>query len=102
MCPVSIMDYNPAIPEQDIELQDPTSPEEVVHRTLMDKLARAFTRFEELLLAGDPDMTISDLQKFMAARGNALDWFNDPEISVWLKQMRESARCPHRRYSVRG
>lgn len=100
MCPVEILDYDPANPN--VELQDPTTPDEVVMRSLMDKLAKAFTRFEELLLSGDPDMTISDLQQFMAARGDALDWFDDPEIAVWLKKMRESARCPHRRFSVRG
>lgn len=97
---VEIQDFDPTNP--DVELQDPTAVDEVVMRSLMNKLAKAFTRFEEVLLVGDADMTINDIRVLIEARGEALDWFDDPEISEWLKRMRDTARCRHRRFAIRG
>lgn len=94
---ISVSDYQP---DMDVELEDPTDPEETVQRTLMDKLAVFYTRMEEMLNAGDPDMTVRQLLDLMERRGELLDSLDDPELRVWIQKMREAARVPFRRYGV--
>lgn len=80
-----------------VDLQDPTDPEETVERVFMDKLARTLTKAEEVVAAGDSDIGI---MSFMNLRGDLLDLLDDPEVQTWLKRMRESSRCPFRRFTV--
>ena len=94
---ISVLDYEP---DMAVELEDPTDPEETVQRSLMNKLGMLCTQMEELLNAGDADMTIRQLLDLMDQRGDLLDALQDPEIIQWLQQMRESSRVPYRRYSV--
>lgn len=94
---IAVQDYDPNMA---VELEDPTDPHETVERKLMNKLALLATRMEELLNAGDADMTVSQLSALIAARGDLLDELDDPLIRTWLQNMRSSARCPHRRYTV--
>ena len=94
---IAVQDYDPNMA---VELEDPTDPNETVERKLMDKLALLATRMEEMLNAGDAEMTISQLSTFIATRGDLLDELDDPIIKAWLQKMREAARCPHRRYTL--
>lgn len=94
---ITVANYDP---NQEIELEDPTDPNEVVERKLMNKLALLATRMEEVLSAGDAEMTVSELSKFLALRGDLLDELDDPDIKVWLQKMRETSRCPYRRWAV--
>ena len=94
---ISVQDYNP---DMVVELEDPTNPEETVEKKLMDKLAYLLTILEEMLLHGDSEMTVGQLLEFVAKRGDLLDELDDPAIRRWLHKMRETARCPHRRYKL--
>lgn len=94
---ISVSDYSP---DMAVELEDPTDPEETVQRAMMDKLAVLYTRMEEMLNAGDPDMTVRQLTELMERRGEILDSLDDPELRVWIQKMRESSRVPFRRYGL--
>lgn len=97
MSGISVQDYEPGMA---VELEDPTDPVEEVEKSLMNRLAVLLTRLEELLNAGDAEMTISQLSGFIELRGDLLDELDDPEIRTWLQKMRESSRAPHRRYTL--
>ena len=84
------------------DLQDPTDPYEQVDREFMNQLAQLITKFEEVLDVGNGDMVLSDIGKFIAMRGDALDLIEDPVMSAWLDNMRQTARCPFRRFAVSG
>lgn len=94
---ISVQDYQP---DMAVELEDPTDPNEMVARRLMDKLAKLATRIEETLNAGDSDMTVAQLLTFVQVRGDLLDELDDPDIKLWLQNMRQASRCPYRRYTL--
>ena len=98
MSGIDVVDYHAG---SEMDLVDPTDPHEKVERQFMDRVAKTLTRMEEVLLAGDADMSLSDLSKFLEARGEALDMLDDPEISGWLDHMRQMQRCPFRKFAVR-
>ena len=94
---ISVLDYEP---DMAVELEDPTDPNEIVKRVLMNKLGVLCTQMEELLNAGDADLTVRQLLEFIEKRGDLLDALQDPDITTWLQQMRESSRIPYRRYTL--
>lgn len=96
---IAVVDY---VEGQEPVLDDPTALTEEVNRDFMNKLALTITRFEEVLGAGNADMSLGDLHKFIDARGNALDMLDDPQLQEWLDKMRTSSRCPFRRFAVSG
>lgn len=80
-----------------LALQDPTELDERVAKSLTNKLAELLTKVEEAVGQGDSDIGV---MQFASLRGELLDSLDDPEVVGWLKGMRLSARCPHRRYRV--
>ena len=96
---IDVVDYHAG---DETDLQDPTVTSEEVDRSFMDKLAATITRFEEVLKAGNADISIRDLSDFINARGDALDMLDDPQLAEWLNAMRQASRCPYRRYAVKG
>lgn len=96
---IDVADY---VEGQEPILQDPTATTEEVDRDFMDKLAKAITTFEEVLNAGQADVSLGDLRKFLDARGNALDVLDDPQLAEWLDHMRQTSRCPYRKFAVSG
>ena len=99
MSGIDIVDYHAG---NETDLQDPTVLTEEVDRNFMDKLALTITRFEEVLNAGQADVSLGDLRAFLDARGNALDALDDPQLAEWLDRMRQTTRCPYRKFSVSG
>ena len=96
---IDVVDYHAG---DETDLQDPTATHEEVARDFMDKLAKTITRFEEVLNAGQADVSLRDLSNFINARGDALDMLDDPQLAEWLNAMRLASRCPYRKFSVRG
>ena len=94
---ISVQDYQP---DMAVELEDPTDPEETVQKSLMNKLGALCTHMEELLNAGDADMTVRQLLDLMDKRGDLLDALQDPEIKTWLELMRSTSRTPYRRWTL--
>ena len=87
---------------QEPNMNDATAPFEEVDRKFMDKLAKLVTKFEEVLDVGNGDLRLGDLHKYIEARGNALDLMDDPELTAWLDHMRQTARCPFRKFAISG
>ena len=94
---IAVEDY---VADQEPELTDPTDPHEQVDRDFMDKLGEFITRVEEVVDAGNGDLRLADLSKFITARGNVLDMLDDPQLQAWLDHMRQTARVRYRRYTV--
>lgn len=80
--------------------QDPSDPHEKVERKWLNKVALLLTTVEEALQSGRGDVSISDLSKFIEARGEVLDRLDDPDITGWLDHMRKLNRCRFRRFPV--
>ena len=100
----NLPDYCPVIALNNIGLvqkttcpASPAATTEPVKKTFMNKLAKLLTKAEEALGQGDSEVDISLLA---ANRGDLLDLLDDPEIFEWLKKMRDSSRCPYRRWQV--
>ena len=96
---IDVLDYHAG---DETDLSDPTDPTESVDREFMNKLAQTITKVEECLQVGSGDLSISDLSKFIVARGDVLDMLEDPEMQAWLQWMRERNRSPFRRFGVSG
>jgi len=96
MSGIAIEDY---VPDQEVQLEDPTDPYDQVEKAFMDKLAKMITHGEEALQAGDYSL---DSDEFFDRRGSFLDLLDDPQVAEWLNYMRTRARAPYRRFSVRG
>ena len=96
---IDVEDY---VEGQEPDPQDPTVTTEEVDRDFMDKLAKTITMFEEVLNAGQAELSLGDLHQFIDARGNALDALDDVQLNEWLDHMRQSSRCPYRRFPVSG
>lgn len=96
---IDIVDYHAG---DEADLQDPTATHEEVERAFMDKLALTITQFEEVLNAGQAELSLGDLHQFIDARGNALDALDDPQLVEWLNVMRLASRCPYRKFAVKG
>lgn len=94
---IAIEDY---VEGQEPIVQDPSDPHEKVERVWMNKIALLLTTVEEALQAGRGDVSISDLNKFVEARGEVLDRLDDPDITGWLDHMRTVNRCRFRRFPI--
>lgn len=91
---IDVQDYHTGDP---VNLQDPTDPNEQVERVLMDKLGEFVTRAEEVMNLGTAEL---DSEKFIMARGELLDLFQDQTLNTWLQRMRRLSRIRFRIYPV--
>lgn len=80
-----------------VNAEDPIAKEDTLPRSLLDAVAKALTKTEELLNRGDARI---DSNEFLQARGIILDMFDRPDIAQWLDDMRKANRCPFRRFGV--
>lgn len=99
MSGIAVEDY---VADKEPELTDPTDPYEQVDRDFMDQLAKLLTKVEEVLQVGTYELSLADMGKFISARGDVLDLLEDPVLAGWLDHMRQTARCPYRRFAVSG
>ena len=95
-CPVIALN-NIGLVQKTTCLASPVATTEPVKKTFMNKLAKLLTKTEEALGQGDSEVDVSLLA---ANRGDLLDLLDDPEVFEWLKKMRDSSRCPYRRWQV--